>query len=950
MAAGDLKGTLAGGSTAIVGGSSSATGSVVVEVGDLLVAVVSEGVSNTVTGVTDSLGHTYTAQNAGTLATNVAGRAFYIVATTAGTLTAVSAAMTTSTHDWAISAAAFAGPVGSIDANPANATDATSPLTCPSSGTLALPQELVIAWSILNLGQTDTLATSPNLLAVNACSTTDNTASSCSAALGYQVVSSTSAIAPAFTASGTLQNGALGLMSFKLLALDAQFAIAGALVAALPPLGATVAAGFGAAAAIASGVTHTPTVTPTRTNYVRNNTNQGAGAGSPGTMATNWGILNPFSGLTRTITLVTSAEGYPVFRVRFTGVPSSGTQGSLFFETSSGIPGVAGGDYTVSCQIAFGGTLTNISLIRQCISWYSPGPTPISTSAGSDISGVIGSAPVRQQLHAVAPANTAFIRPGIIVNWVDNVTSVDFTLDFAVEQLEHSTFASDPILTSGSAVTVGPDLLFSTAAGFSADAIGPFQFAGTAFPAVGSLSASVSERAAAAASFVASGALSTATVTQSRVIALLAATAGFTADEIGPFQFLGVPFPGVSALSASAQMSGAVAATFGGSAGFAIALIERALVAATMAVSGGFIAGVLPQQFVGASFASTGALLALGSVRAVIGALLSGTVGFSTTGSLLDRAAAQFAAASAMSADTLPQQFLSTEFAGSVELDVASVAFAQVLADFLVIATLDAVAASYYKTAVDVAALTGFSVDALPQQFVAASFPVLTTLDAGVVEVANIAADFRASSAMHAAVVFPGTRLEVPFGVDVLFQAAEALRAAAGARFDASAAVSTSTRLRGLLRAQIGAEAVFSADTNRFSPAAVAMRALGALDAGGTLLLPTQAQFQALGALDTRLVMTAMLAAADFAAIVGLGTAALASESVLAEFVARVALSSRADLLNRADFAAITSLVANLKWLLEPVPRTVFVSGAPRVITPEHGDRVVIVPRPNRTT
>lgn len=124
MAFGGVKGTLSGAAAAITN-PFSATGSVVVAVGDLIVAVLGErAAAVTVTAVTDNLGNTYTAVNAGTAATSAAGRAFYSIVTTAGTLTSANAAATASTNDVAFAVVVYEGPyaVSPRDVAPANTT------------------------------------------------------------------------------------------------------------------------------------------------------------------------------------------------------------------------------------------------------------------------------------------------------------------------------------------------------------------------------------------------------------------------------------------------------------------------------------------------------------------------------------------------------------------------------------------------------------------------------------------------------------------------------------------------------------------------------------------------------------------------------------------------------------------------------------------------------------
>jgi hypothetical protein len=126
------------------------SGSCTVSVGDLIIAVLAQQTALTVTAVSDNLGNTYTAQNAGTDAGNITGRMFYSRVTNAGTLTSVSFTTTASTNDAAAGAVMFEGPflTSPLDANPANSTaDITSPFSFPATGTLAQTDELVVAWA-----------------------------------------------------------------------------------------------------------------------------------------------------------------------------------------------------------------------------------------------------------------------------------------------------------------------------------------------------------------------------------------------------------------------------------------------------------------------------------------------------------------------------------------------------------------------------------------------------------------------------------------------------------------------------------------------------------------------------------------------------------------------------------------------------------------------------------
>lgn len=210
MAFGDLKGTLTASSGDITT-PFSATGSVAVSVGDLVIAVFGEVTDLTVTDVSDDLGNTYTAQNAGTDQGSITGRMFYSRVTNAGTLTTISATCTASPNNVAFPCAVFEGGFATspLDANPANTTGFSTTVSCPASGTLAAGTKLVIAWNAANSVAAQS-ATSPNILAIN-----ENTSGSQAptASIGYQVVSTTDSVSPVFTA-GSNQIYAAGTASF----------------------------------------------------------------------------------------------------------------------------------------------------------------------------------------------------------------------------------------------------------------------------------------------------------------------------------------------------------------------------------------------------------------------------------------------------------------------------------------------------------------------------------------------------------------------------------------------------------------------------------------------------------------------------------------------------------------------------------------------------------------
>jgi len=210
MAFGDLLGTL-GGNASSIGATNDLTGSVAVDIGDLVYVLFGQQTNLTATGATDDLGNTYTPTNAGTDPGTGTGRAFWSRVTVAGTLTTITVAATASSNDWAAGAAVIEGPFAEspLDANPANLTDSSSPYTCPATGTLAQADEVVMAgMTDAGLGVATIAATSPNLLAIRRANSTNIVA-----AIGHQTVSATTSVAPEFTGS-SLIGAALFTSSF----------------------------------------------------------------------------------------------------------------------------------------------------------------------------------------------------------------------------------------------------------------------------------------------------------------------------------------------------------------------------------------------------------------------------------------------------------------------------------------------------------------------------------------------------------------------------------------------------------------------------------------------------------------------------------------------------------------------------------------------------------------
>lgn len=218
MATGDRKGFLTGANVSIPN-PFPATGSVAVVVGDLVFAVIAQQTTLTVTAVTDNLGNTYSATNAGTDGGNVTGRAFFSRVTVAGTLTSVNAAVTAGTLDAAIRVPVFEGPFSvsphDTTANPANTTaDLTSPYPTPLTGTLAQANNLIVGWQCASGTGSTFAVTAPGTLDGQA-----SASANANAIVGYRTVAATTSVQIVFTEVGDVPNAnVLGTAAFKIAA------------------------------------------------------------------------------------------------------------------------------------------------------------------------------------------------------------------------------------------------------------------------------------------------------------------------------------------------------------------------------------------------------------------------------------------------------------------------------------------------------------------------------------------------------------------------------------------------------------------------------------------------------------------------------------------------------------------------------------------------------------
>lgn len=196
-----------------------------------------------------------------------------------------------------------------------------------------------------------------------------------------------------------------------------------------------------------------------RTNSIRNNTMQGAAAGTPGTLPTNW-VLGTVAGLsTQVVGIGTeSAINYIDFRIFGT---SNNTVLALFTD-GSGIAAAATGQIwfpsafiKAAPSSAGTGSVTITYVIRE---YTSGGGTvqddPTSAVTVNSSASALGQS--RQGPTGITlsgGATTAFVSQRFAFTFSNSAT-IDQTYRIGWPQLEMGSFASTPIPTAGSAVTL----------------------------------------------------------------------------------------------------------------------------------------------------------------------------------------------------------------------------------------------------------------------------------------------------------------------------------------------------------------------------------------------------------------------------------------------------------------------------------------------------------------
>ena len=187
-----------------------------------------------------------------------------------------------------------------------------------------------------------------------------------------------------------------------------------------------------------------------QTNQIRNNTMQGAVAGTPGTLPTNWSVSGT---ATSSVIGAGTENGISYIDVRFQGAGAADAF-NLFFDGVTQIAALNGQSWTGSFYLKLvGGSVANLSLIQRLAFRNSGGANiqSVDTSSLVPTSAALSTQRTTLSLTAVQ-ATTAFVTTAL--NSGTPTGAFDITLRIGWPQLVQGAVAGDPVATYGTARAV----------------------------------------------------------------------------------------------------------------------------------------------------------------------------------------------------------------------------------------------------------------------------------------------------------------------------------------------------------------------------------------------------------------------------------------------------------------------------------------------------------------
>jgi hypothetical protein len=202
-------------------------------------------------------------------------------------------------------------------------------------------------------------------------------------------------------------------------------------------------------------------------NVIRNNTMQGAVAGTPGTLPTNW-FSSLQSGIAANVIGTGTENGITYIDVQIVGTSGATGNSGVSFESTTGVIAASGQTWAASTYAKIvGGSLTNVNSVRLTIAERTSGGSFLADTQTAIVVGTNALSTQRYETsRTLNQATTARVTSSIVCN-VTSGNAIDITLRIGLPQLEQGAFATSVIPTTTTALTRNADVASMTGTNFS---------------------------------------------------------------------------------------------------------------------------------------------------------------------------------------------------------------------------------------------------------------------------------------------------------------------------------------------------------------------------------------------------------------------------------------------------------------------------------------------------
>ena len=193
-----------------------------------------------------------------------------------------------------------------------------------------------------------------------------------------------------------------------------------------------------------------------RTNSIRNNTMQGAAAGTPGTPPTNWAVSGTSDGINIQVVGTGTENGITYVDIRYSGTATATSFKIVRFEANNVIAAASGQTWTAATYMRIAaGSSANLTGQEHVVVGYNAGGTSVEqTNTPPALTSTMTRFITSRTLNN---ATTAFVSSYYALTFSSGAV-IDMTLRIGLPQLELGAFATSVIPTTTTALTRSADV------------------------------------------------------------------------------------------------------------------------------------------------------------------------------------------------------------------------------------------------------------------------------------------------------------------------------------------------------------------------------------------------------------------------------------------------------------------------------------------------------------